>query len=238
MKMRGGRRRSLGPVAAAPIAVHPDVAFPHGANGVALHQFDDAAIVVGSVNLRAHLCGYLRLDSRFRHHARFPNRVGQRLLAVDVFAEPQRRHRRQGMRVLRRADNDRVEQFRVVVELAEIHVLFGPPISLRRLVQALLIHIDERHDVLAGHAGGVAGAAPAGADDGHVQLLVWRPALGPLQAAGDPKARSGRRCLKKLATIRSLSHDRPSMRRRIPKVFSHLPEMSRQSNEQVAWERA
>src|SRR5207249_9403149 len=108
--------------------------------------------------------------------------------------------------MLGRADNDRIEALVVVIKLAEIEVLLRLGMPRRRLAEALLIDIHERHDVLAGDIRGVRGPAAARADDGDVELLVRRPALGPLDAAGNPEAGSGGRGLKKLATPDSDCH--------------------------------
>ena len=150
------------------------------ADGAALDQLDDAAVIVRGMNLRAHLRGDFGLDRRFGDEARFPDGVGERLFAVNVLARPKRRHGRESVRVLCRADHDGVEALVIVVKLAEVDVFLGSAMFLRRLAKALLVDVAQSDNVFAGHVRGVAGPAAAGADDSDVELLVRRPAHSSL----------------------------------------------------------
>src|SRR3954447_2973044 len=68
----------------APGASDPDVSFLDGPDEPALNEFYHAAIVICSVNLNAHLGGDFRLRCGFADLTRFPDIVGERLLAIDV----------------------------------------------------------------------------------------------------------------------------------------------------------
>ena len=75
-------------------AVRPDVDFMHLADDARLDAFDRAAQAIRRAALVAHLrddAGFLRQIAQI---ARLVNRLRQRLLAIDVFAQPHRRARR------------------------------------------------------------------------------------------------------------------------------------------------
>ena len=83
-------------------------------------QLDHSPVVVCGVDLGAHLGCQLRSGGGLADDAGFPDIAGQRLLAVDVLAQPQRRQRGEGVRVLAGADDDGVELLVVVEQLAEV----------------------------------------------------------------------------------------------------------------------
>ena len=76
------------------------------------------------MNLRAHLRAAFVLSRQFRHDARFVNGVRQRLFAVDVLPEPQRRGGCDGMGVIGGADDDGVDVL-LFEQFSEIGVCFG-----------------------------------------------------------------------------------------------------------------
>ena len=91
------------------------------------------------------LCRGLADDARLR------DVVGERLLAVDVLLQLQRRQRREGVRVLGGADDDGVELAGMVEEAAEVDLLARLGIRGGHLVERVPIDVADRRDVLAGH---------------------------------------------------------------------------------------
>ena len=75
----------------------------------ALDQLDDAAIVVRSVNLGAHLRDELVLFGKVREHTGFVYGVCQWLFAVDMLLHSQRHRGCRSVRVVRRADEHGVD---------------------------------------------------------------------------------------------------------------------------------
>ena len=103
------------------------------------------------MNLRAHLGGDLGLSGRLADDPGLPDAVRERLLAVDVLAEPQRRQRGERVGVFGRAHDDRVEFAGVVVEpskVAESPCLWD---ASRRPGRGRLIDVAEGDDVFRGN---------------------------------------------------------------------------------------
>ena len=162
------------------------------------------------VALVAHLRRQLRvLRGGLADEPRFPDVVGERLLAVDVLAVRQRQVGREGVRVLGGGDDDGVEVVRLVEDAPEIVELPGLREPLRRGVERVLVHVAEDDDVLvrmrrgraAARRHGLRLARRAGRDDGElaearvgaaaagderdVQLVVQIPAAQQRRRAGD-----------------------------------------------------
>ena len=104
----------------------------HRADRPGLDQLDDPAVVVAGVDLRAHLGGDLGLRGRLADDPGLPDVVRQRLLAIDVLAQLQGGQGGEGVGVLGRAHDDRVELAGVVVELAEVATSSAPWDASRR----------------------------------------------------------------------------------------------------------
>ena len=139
--------------------VHPNVGFPHRPDRPRSDQLDHAAVVVGGVDLRAHLGRHLHLLGRFPHHAGLVDRVGQRLLAIDVLAPLHGRDAGQGVGVLGGADGHRVDVL-LVEHLAPVGVGLGLGMPLGGLGQVVVIHVAQGDDVLAGRGHGRMLACP------------------------------------------------------------------------------
>ena len=106
----------------------PDVHAPDVADRVGLDQFDNAAIVVAGVDLRAHLCDGALHGGPIAHLADFPNVVGQRLLTVGVEPGLQGPNDGDGVCVVGCADDDGVElrlvdHAAIIFELGRARVL-------------------------------------------------------------------------------------------------------------------
>ncbi len=155
-----------------PGASHPDMDLADRADGPRLDQLDHAAVVVGSVDLGAHLGGYPGPAGGFPDDARFPHVVGERFFAIDMLAQLQGGQRGKGMGVFAGADNDRIELARMIVEFPEIDEFARLRELLRGGGEGGLVHIAQRHDVLRAHGLQVSGAASARADNGDVEALV------------------------------------------------------------------
>src|ERR1043165_7195327 len=91
MQIRRNRRHFCWPIASRQAFLAPNMARVYCANCPGLNQFDDAAIILAGMYLRAHLC---RLPFVFLSQlcdcARLKNRVRERLFAIDVLAQTQR----------------------------------------------------------------------------------------------------------------------------------------------------
>ena len=145
-------------------------------NRPGLDQFDDASVVVARVDLRAHLGGDLGRGGRLANDPRLPDAVSQRLFAVDVLPQAEGGQRREGVGMLGRAHDDRVELARVVVELAEITASSGLGVVRGGPLDGRLKDVAEGHDVLGRDVLEVRAAAAADTDHGDVELLVQVPA--------------------------------------------------------------
>ena len=120
-----------GPLAAAPVARDPDVALADRRRS----RRPGSARRRGGSCPSAWICVPICVTSlccfAASRTARVScDRVGQRLLAVDVLAQADRHQRRDGVRVVGRGDDDGVEVLALVEHLAEVDVL-----PLRRVVR-------------------------------------------------------------------------------------------------------
>ena len=162
-------------------------------DGAGLDEFDHAAVIVGGVDLRAHLRGdcAASLEILVLHQPGFANGVGQRLLAIDVFACPHRRDGGQRVMMVGGADHHAVD-LRVADDLAPVGERPGVGKLFPRLVERPRIDVAEGDDILAFDAARVSPSASADADDRQVQLFVggcvW------LVLCEERRRRSERRC--------------------------------------------
>ena len=101
--------RFLGPFAARPRIAAPDVDLLDRADGAALDQLDDAAVVVAGVNLRAHLRDPLVLRRRLGDQPGLVRRYASAASRSRRAGRLQRRQGGDGVRVVRRGDEDGVE---------------------------------------------------------------------------------------------------------------------------------
>ena len=112
-------------------------------------QLHRSAVFARGVNLISHLRDHARLLRLQAHLPRLPNGVRERFLAVNVFAEPQRRHRDQRVRVIRRGDLHGVEaraEFRE--HLAKILERRDSGEFRGRLVEPTRIDVAESNELL------------------------------------------------------------------------------------------
>ncbi len=144
----------------------------HRTDGAALDQFHHLPVILGSVNLDAHLGGDFHVCRRLPDAPRLPNVVRERLFAIDVFAVLERQHGGECVRVLAGAHDHGVEVTGALEELAEIGELLRARMFRGGGVEVSGVDIAEGHDVFGGDGFEVAGAAAARADDGEIQLLI------------------------------------------------------------------
>ncbi len=112
---------------------------PNRTDNAGLNQFHHPSIIVARVDLRAHLRGDAGLARGLGDDARLMHIAGQRFLAIDVLAHLQRGQGREGVGVLRRADDHGVQILGLVVELPEI--LVGPRVRILFLGGAEIVRI-------------------------------------------------------------------------------------------------
>jgi len=172
-------------------------------NRARLHQFDDPPIVVAGVDLSADLRCHFRLPCRFGNQAGLVDRVRQGLLAVTMLAHPHGHDARQGVRVVRRADDHGVDlTLDLLQHLAEIEKGLGPgelPASRTKLG---LIDIAEGHDPLMLDTHQIGAAPMRHSNDCDPQQLVLADSAdqggyGPDNSSG----RHGRLLQKPSATV-------------------------------------
>ena len=99
----------------SPGAAYPDVAFTDGTDCSGLHKFNNATIIVTSVDLSSHLSRHASCHGCFANHACFVHVIRQRFFAVDMLAEFQGWQRGKCVSVFARADNDGVEFIGVII---------------------------------------------------------------------------------------------------------------------------
>src|SRR4030095_16933551 len=150
----------------------PHVHFADLADGVAADEFHHASIIGSRVNLRADLGHSLRLPRGLGDNARLGNRARQWLLAIKMPSAIEPPDAGDGVRVVRRRDDDSVEIL-LIHEPAEIAVGFSRGKTLCHRPEPLLIHVTQRNDVGDSFELSDAEAALAGhTDDADVQLVI------------------------------------------------------------------
>ena len=145
---------------------------------------------------------------RLGHQSGFPNRMRQRLLAIDMLAHPHGRHRRVAMSMVGRGNGDRVEVLLLLQHHAKIAIQPGLRIEHRLVAVPLrpasIVHVAQGHNCAPGasHAADLASALAPDADTPHVD-----PVVGPEYPAGNERSpnRQGTGCSEKLASRRSIS---------------------------------
>jgi hypothetical protein len=161
-------------------AVGPAVHLTHLAEHAGVVPLLEQARALAGVALVAHLRRELFLAGDARHLARLPHGVRDRFFDEHVLAVRHRGHRDGEVHVIGDGDGYRVD---LAVHFVEHHAEILKPrdgrVGLERPRAARLVDIAECDEVFRGGVGGdVRGAAPAAADDGDVELVVRRIALG------------------------------------------------------------
>ena len=142
------RRRG---VLQAPRAIRPDVHLPHRADDARVENLLDRAARHGGVGLVPHLRREFRILRRgFANQPRLPKIVGERFLAIDVFAVRECQIRGEHVRVLRGRDHHGVKIVRAVEDATEVGKGFRLRVTLRRGIDRDLVDVAEHGDVLVG----------------------------------------------------------------------------------------
>ncbi len=165
-----GRR---GEAAVGPAFVTPMVDGGDVADGFGLDEFDDASVVVGGVDLGAHLCGDAGFDGFFGDGAGFGDGVGEGFFAVDGFFEVEGAHGCGGVVVVGGGDDDGVDVGGFFVEqVAIVAILSGFAVDVVGVVEHVGVDVAEEGDVLVRQVDDVVPAFVAAADDGEVEFFV------------------------------------------------------------------
>ena len=134
--------------------VRPAVHFVHLADRAVLDPLLDQADALARAPLVAHLGDDLVLARGLGQRPRLGHRARQRLLHVDVLAELHRRHRDDGVGVVRRRDDDGVDVLLLLEHHAEVLVADRVRERLEDLRRAAsaerglaLVHVAQRDDV-------------------------------------------------------------------------------------------
>ncbi|MGC4006084.1 MAG: hypothetical protein QM811_24385 [Pirellulales bacterium] len=201
----------------AAFAVDPRVDLGHRADRAAFDQFDAVAQALQRVTLVAELRGQLVLGGQLGQRADFPHVVRQRFFQIEMLLPRQRPIGRMKVRVVGRADGDRVDLlFHLVEHLAEVGVDLGLGIIAEGLFASFLIDFDERDQVLRFQAADARGALAAGTDHGYVQRVVGRlsPRFIATRIDEEPCADGGRRGQKRTTRMTNGHDDDPFVGRR------------------------
>ena len=123
------------------------------------------------VVLSSHLCGDLLFGRHLGDQPRLADGVGQRLFTINIQTSPQSAYGGRCVMVIRRSHHNSV-QILLFEQFAVVEVFLGGGQLARGSVEAVLINITERDDVLAGHALQIAGTTATYANDTNVQSFV------------------------------------------------------------------
>ncbi len=160
--------------------VRPVVYLAHRADRTRLHPLANLPGPFASVSLIPHLrclTRPLRRGALERPH--LPQRARQRLLAVDVLACLQRRHRDHAVRVIRCGNRDRVDPALALEHLPIILVAFSAWISGKRAIGLLPVYIAQRNEILAAHPVDVVPSHSSHPDTPDVERIAWSAISAP-----------------------------------------------------------
>ena len=199
---------ALRPPVARPVG--PDVNLPHLAQHARLNQLHQSTRVGTAMTLIAHLRGDFVLPRDLGHLARLGHRMGERLLAINVFAHLHRHEGGRGVHVVGRRNGHGIDIPAFLLQhQSEIFELPGLRIFFECPGAVDFIHIAQGVNVLIIHVGDVAGAFSAHADAGDVQAVVCTKDVATgYERKGHRGGRGGGRAFHKLATAEELGfHD-------------------------------
>ena len=177
-------------------------------NRAGLDQLDDAPVIIGGVYLRAHLRGQLFVaGGQVRDGSRLINGVRERLLAIDMLAQPQRRRRSDRMCVVSSAHDNGINIF-LYEQLAKIVVGLGSRVFFGCRRQEAVVNIAQGNDVLLVNAPNIFAGAMSCANNSHVELFVGRELARRRLSRRSPDACRGQRGgLQKLTAREGAAHD-------------------------------
>src|SRR3954471_11733830 len=182
-----------------------------------LNHFNGTTKSVASAALVAHLRGEFFLLGEFSHLARFPDSLGQRLLAINMFAEAHRSDGGGAMHVVGRRNRDGVNGFAHFIEhftpiAIKLRVVgatsfFGH--SLERLVlaiQSIRVDVADRDDVASSGkcVRGVAITFSANSDAGDADAVISAENIADKREGGGRGLGSQRGWGQKRAGIQNL----------------------------------
>ncbi len=142
-------------------------------DGSALDNFHHPSVVASSVDLNAHLGGYIGLLRHLGDLASLGDRVRQRFFAVDVLPQGQGDGCGGRVGVIGGRNDNRVDPIGLLIEhSAEIAVFARVWVGLGRLVQIVGIDVTQRNHVLALQFLDVVPTLVGTSDNGQIQFLV------------------------------------------------------------------
>ena len=148
--------------------------FANRADGTGPDQFAQATCILAGLALVAHLRGELAFARQSGDLPRFPDRVRERLFAIDMLAQFHRSHRCKGVNMIRRGNDDGVDVLLLVEHLAVVLPLPCLGEFLERAGGVRPIHIAQRDDVVIRKLGDVVPALAGDTDASDVELPAWR----------------------------------------------------------------
>ena len=156
--------------------VAPNMQLAYGADDPGLQQFGCAASRVRAGRLDARFGDdILGFEASGADLSGFADRVGDRFGAVDVLAELQSGYQNDSVRVIGRADDQRVEVLVFFVEhLAKVTVARSLWISFEDLLGVIVVDVAQRGNVLVLAALDISLAHAAYAHGGDPKLLAGR----------------------------------------------------------------
>ncbi len=174
--------------------IGPDVDFPDSADGPRPQHFERRPKAIEGRALGAHLRTDAIFLGRLAQGPCFMHAERERFLRIDVLTQPDRHHRRRGMRVIGRADGHGVDlAFHIFKQPAEVIELARLGKLLCLGGQMVVVDIADRdHVAVIPRMVGVARSFAPHTDAGYVELLIGRPRGGQHICPDNPSPRSDR----------------------------------------------
>src|SRR5437763_16310835 len=120
----------------------------------------------------AQICSYIVLARGLCNLKGFPDGVGERFFAIDVFAEFDCGHRDKGMEMVRRGDHDGIDVFLLVEHFAKVSEDFGLRIFFEDASGMSGIDVAKSDNVFAAELFEIGCALAADADASDVEFAA------------------------------------------------------------------
>ena len=178
---RGHRRSIFGPAdALRPIfieettgrTVGPDMRSRDIADDAGPNQFAEMSGIAGRLTLVTHLSGDFGFACCPGDLPGFPDGVGERFFAVNMFAMFEGGHRGEGMMMIRSGDDDAIDFLHLIQHFAVVGKLFGFGVFFEDVRAVVFIDVTKGDDVFAFEVGEIGSALAADTDAGKVEFTI------------------------------------------------------------------
>lgn len=148
--------------------------FADRADGIVQNEFAQSASVFGSLALIAHLSGDFVLARGLGNLARLPDGMGERFLAINVFAELDGGHGNERMEMIGRGDHYGVDVLLFLEHFAKVGEDFCFWIFFEDASGVVGVDVADGNDVFAAELFEIDSALAANADAGNVEFFAGR----------------------------------------------------------------